>query len=82
MLPLIQYLLLSLLALASILAGLVGLILPFLPGIVLIVGGVVLLSLLNPRVDEWLSKVTLPYPMLHKMVENLRTFIGRIIGKK
>jgi len=82
MIPLIQYLLLSLLALASILAGVVGLILPFLPGIVLIVGGVVLLSLLNPRVDEWLSKATLPYPMLHKMVENLRVFISRIIGKK
>ena len=82
MVPFIQYLLLSLVALTSILAGVVGLILPFLPGVILIVGCVVLLSLLNPKVDAWLSKATLPYPMLHKMVENLRAFIGRIIGKK
>ncbi len=82
MIALLQYILLSFLALTSILAGLAGLVLPFLPGALLIAAGLVLLSLLNPKVDAWLSKITVRYPTLHKMVEKLRVFISRIIGKK
>lgn len=82
MLPLLQYLVLLLLALSSIVTGLVGLILPFLPGFLLIVAGLVLLSLLDTRVEAWLHRITEKHPPTHKMVAEVRTFISRIIGKK
>lgn len=65
-----------------IIVGLAGLILPFLPGLLFIVVGCLLISAYNPRFEFWLHEQTKKYPPLHTMALDLQAFIERIIGKK
>lgn len=81
MLAIFQYILLLFLGLSSIIAGLVGIVLPFLPGVLLIVAGLVILSLLSPAVEGWLHKTTEKFPLVHNMVKDVQTFIRRIMGR-
>jgi uncharacterized membrane protein YbaN (DUF454 family) len=78
----IQYIALFFVAITSIVVGIAGIVLPFLPGFLLILIGLVLLSLLNPWVETKLHQVTEKYPPVHKVVLELRAVISRIIGKK
>jgi uncharacterized membrane protein YbaN (DUF454 family) len=78
----IQYIALVVVAVLAILVGIVGLVLPILPGLLLIAVGIVLLSMLNPKMETWLHSVTVKYPPVHKVVQDMQKFIGRIIGRK
>jgi uncharacterized membrane protein YbaN (DUF454 family) len=78
----IRHTVIILVALFLILVGIVGLILPLLPGILFIVVGLLLLSAYNPRFEFWLHEQTKKYPPLHKMALELQAFIERIIGKR
>lgn len=69
-------------ALVLIIAGVAGLVLPLLPGILFIVVGLLLLSAYSPRFEFWLHEQTKKYPPFHKMVLDLQAFIERIIGKR
>jgi uncharacterized membrane protein YbaN (DUF454 family) len=69
-------------ALFLILAGIVGLVLPLLPGILFIIVGLLLLSAYNPRFEFWIHEQTKKYPPLHRAVLDLQAFIERIIGKR
>lgn len=54
-----------------ILAGIVGLALPFLQGILFIVIGIIFLSVWSPRVRVLLDKHTARYPKLNKLVSEI-----------
>lgn len=68
-------------ALIIIVIGVLGLVLPLLPGIALLILGLLLLSMYNPGVETWLSKLTSKYPPAHAFAESMKKFIERIIGK-
>ena len=78
----IRHTVIIIVALFLIVAGIVGLVLPLLPGILFIVVGLLLISAYNPRFEFWLHEQTKKYPPLHKMALDLQAFIERIIGKR
>ena len=68
-------------ALFLIIAGVAGLVLPLLPGVLFILVGCLLLSAYSPRFEQWIHGITRKYPPLHVMALDLKAFIERIIGK-
>ncbi len=78
----IKHTIIIIVAIFLILAGILGLVLPLLPGILFIMVGLLLLSAYNPRFEFWLHAQTKKYPPLHKMAVDLQAFIERIIGKR
>lgn len=63
-----------------ILFGLVGLVLPFLQGILFLIIGVLLLSAYSPSIREKFQSYTRRYPKLHYWVLRAEAWIERIIG--
>lgn len=61
-------------------AGLIGLALPFLQGILFLIIGSILLSISSAKVRAWTESHTRRYPKLHKLVERTEKWIVRIIG--
>ncbi len=76
-----KHLIIFILAAGFITLGLLGLVLPLLPGLLLILIGCLLLSTYNPRFAFWLQGITKKYPAAHKIVSDLQDFIKRIIGR-
>ncbi len=64
-----------------LLAGLLGLILPILPGVLLIILGLMLLAVYNPKIDAWVNQLTVKHPPSYAAAQNIKKFIERIIGK-
>ena len=60
--------------------GLVGLALPFTPGIFFLVAGAVLLSLVSSRIRRWMEQRTRKHPRMHKFVMKMQEWMLRIIG--
>lgn len=69
------------LALVFIALGIVGLVLPFLQGILFIAIGLLLLSFYSPALRGWLDTHTIKYPALHRAVRKAEEWIVSIIGK-
>ncbi|OGC82851.1 hypothetical protein A3D68_02625 [Candidatus Adlerbacteria bacterium RIFCSPHIGHO2_02_FULL_52_17] len=61
--------------------GVIGLVLPFLQGILFLAIGLMLLSLFSPTLREWLERHTRKYPKLHSAVLSIEQFIRRIVGE-
>lgn len=65
-----------------VILGILGLILPFLQGILFIIIGVFLLSFLSPALRSWIDKNTIKYPTIHtkikKVEEKIKTIFGEI----
>lgn len=61
--------------------GLLGLVLPIIPGIVLVAIGLILLSILSTRVQEFLVRHTHRFPKLHNFIEKLRARVIAFIGE-
>ncbi len=78
----IRHTVIIVIAIFLILAGILGLVLPLLPGVLFILVGCLLLSAYNPRFEFWLHAQTKKYPPVHKMALDLQAFIERIIGKR
>jgi uncharacterized membrane protein YbaN (DUF454 family) len=68
-------------ALVIITIGVLGLMLPLLPGIALLILGLLLLSMYNPKVESWLNKLTYKYPPARAFADTMKKFIERIIGR-
>ena len=68
-------------ALIFILLGLVGLVLPFLQGILFIAVGLLLLSLVVPGVRVYLDRHTVRYPHIHQAVLRVEAWVVRIVGE-
>ena len=60
--------------------GLLGLVLPFLQGILFIILGGVLLSLASRRIQAWIESRTRKYPALHTRIAKVQAWAQRIIG--
>lgn len=69
------------LAFALLALGVVGLFLPFLQGVLFIAIGIVLLSLLSPRVRSFLEPHRIRFPKLHALLERAEEWVKRIIGE-
>lgn len=68
-------------AIAFLALGVVGLVLPFLQGILFIAVGLILLSLVSPSVRVFLDRHTVRYPKVHKVVLDVERFVVRIVGE-
>lgn len=64
-----------------IMMGLVGSILPFVPGWIFSIMGVLLLSLYFPRLRAWLDSHTERWPKVHAYIHRMRMWADRNIGK-
>ncbi len=62
------------------LLGLLGLLLPFLQGILFLAVGIVLLSVASSTVRGWIEVHTRRYPKFHAFVERVERWVGDIIG--
>jgi uncharacterized membrane protein YbaN (DUF454 family) len=71
---------LIILAVLLILVGTAGLVLPILPGIVLLILGLLLLSMFYPALDSWIHSLTKKNPQAHATAQKFRDFLQRIIG--
>lgn len=60
--------------------GTVGLVLPFLQGILFLAVGIILLFFLFPSLRERTQKHTIKYPKFHAMLLKMEDYIGRILG--
>lgn len=61
--------------------GVLGLVLPFLQGLLFIVLGLLLLSVYSPTLGEWIERQSRRHHKVHEVVLKTRAFIGRIIGE-
>lgn len=64
-----------------VLFGIVAFALPFLPGIIFVLVGLLLLSTYSPSLREWIEKHTRRYPKVHVAVMKIQKFISRIVGE-
>lgn len=64
-----------------ILLGLVGLVLPFVQGLLFLAIGILLLSLYSPSMREWMYTHTKRFPKFHAVVEKVEDWVVRIIGR-
>ncbi|HEY4487266.1 MAG TPA: hypothetical protein VI483_00705 [Candidatus Paceibacterota bacterium] len=78
--PQIKRILLFIVAFMFIVAGLLGLALPFLQGILFLAIGLILLSIASPRARGWIENYTRKYPKFHAWVEKIEKRITNIIG--
>jgi len=78
--PQIKRILLFIAAFVFIIAGLIGLALPFLQGFLFLVIGGILLSIASPRARTWIESHTRKYPKTHAFVERIERRIEKIIG--
>ncbi|HVU80105.1 MAG TPA: hypothetical protein VHD37_01950 [Candidatus Paceibacterota bacterium] len=67
-------------ALLFLALGVVGLVLPFLQGLLFLAVGFILLFFLFPSLREQTQRRTVKYPKFHAMMLKLEDFIGRILG--
>lgn len=63
-----------------ILAGVVSLVLPLLPGWLFFGIGLILLSLYSPRLRAWVERHTRRWPKLHAFVAKVQGWADRTIG--
>lgn len=70
-----------LLALLFLVFGVVGLVLPFLQGILFIAVSLILLSMLSPTTRTWFEHYTRKWPKFHAVVVRAERYITRIIGE-
>ena len=61
--------------------GVVGLVLPFLQGVLFLIIGLMLLSVYSPTIRGWVDRIAAKHPHLEQVVTKVDSFIERIIGK-
>ncbi len=61
--------------------GFIGLMLPFLQGILFLLVGFFLLSLYFPKIYSWTEKHTAKYPKLSIEIKKLEAWIRKFIGE-
>lgn len=74
-------LLVFILAIFFFLIGLVGLVLPFLQGILFLTISLLLLSMLSPTMRDIFERQTRKWPKFHALVVKAERYIVRVIGE-
>ncbi|MFA6076794.1 MAG: PGPGW domain-containing protein [Candidatus Paceibacterota bacterium] len=64
-----------------ILFGLLGLVLPFLQGIIFLVIGLILVSLCFPKARMWVNKHTQHHPRLFRIANKIEMWAEKFIGE-
>lgn len=67
-------------AVLLIVLGFVGWIMPVMPGIILIVAGVIILSIENPRLDAYIEAKFAKHPKLENIFLSIRDKVHNIFG--
>ncbi|HVV39164.1 MAG TPA: hypothetical protein VHD31_02450 [Candidatus Paceibacterota bacterium] len=67
-------------AILFLILGVVGLVLPFLQGLLFLAVGMILLFFLFPSLRERTQQYTVKYPKFHALMNRLEQVIGRILG--
>ena len=67
-------------AILLIILGFIGWIVPVMPGIILIVAGVIILSIENPRLEFYIENKFSKYPKIEKIFLLIRDKIKRVFG--
>ena len=70
-----------LLAVFFLILGVIGLVLPFLQGILFIIIGLMLLAIYSPRVKGWVDALASKHQRLEDIIKRIDALIERIIGK-
>jgi uncharacterized membrane protein YbaN (DUF454 family) len=68
------------LAIIFIVIGLASLVLPFLPGWLFLVIGLLLLSVYFPRMRDWMDRRTERWPKVHALIHRIRRWMDQGIG--
>ena len=79
--PQIKRVLLFVAAFVFIVAGIIGLALPFLQGFLFLAIGLILLSIASPRARTWIEGHTRKYPKLHAWIQKIQTRVTNWIGE-
>jgi len=67
-------------ALVCIILGIVGLVLPFLQGLLFIAIGLILLSIASPSARSWIDSHTIRFPKVHALYIKIQKRIEDVIG--
>lgn len=67
-------------ALALLVLGIIGLVLPFLQGFLFIAVALILLSMLSPTVREKIEFQTRKYPKFHGLVVKAESWVQKVVG--
>lgn len=67
-------------AIFLIVLGIIGWVLPVMPGIILVVAGVIILSIENPKLDKYIESRFVKHPKLEKIFFSLRDRLHSIFG--
>ena len=67
-------------AILLIILGFIGWIVPVMPGIILIVAGVIILSIENPRLEFYIENKFSKYPKIEKIFLLIRDKVKKIFG--
>ena len=67
-------------AILLIILGFIGWIVPVMPGIILIVAGVIILSIENPRLEFYIENKFSKYPKIEKIFLLIRDKVKRVFG--
>jgi uncharacterized protein len=63
-----------------LIAGLIGLALPFLQGFLFLIIGAILLSISSLRIRAWVESYTRKYPKAHEYFEKTERWLSKYIG--
>ena len=67
-------------AVLLIILGIIGWILPIMPGLVLILAGVIILSIENPKLESYIEHKFSKYPKAEKVFLSIRHRVKKIFG--
>jgi uncharacterized membrane protein YbaN (DUF454 family) len=67
-------------AILLIILGIMGWVLPVMPGLILVVAGIIILSIENPKLEHYIEKNFSKYPKAEKIFLRLRDKIHSIFG--
>ena len=79
--PQVKRVLLFVAAFVFLIAGIIGLALPFLQGFLFLAIGLILLSIASPRARTWIESHTRKYPKLHEWIRKIQTRVTNWIGE-
>lgn len=68
------------LAMLFFILGLLGLVLPFLQGILFLAISALLFSMYLPRLRHWIQERTEPYPVVHREVLRAERWVVKVFG--
>lgn len=67
-------------AILLIVLGIIGWVIPVMPGLILVVAGIIILSIENPKWDAYIESKFVKHPKLEKIFFSLRDKMRSIFG--